>query len=1108
MTMSIPARYCFTVLLCFVIVVVSFAQNEILNPAYPVGTYWKLKGNFGTASPTSAIGFAANNNFIGTTDATDFVIATNNLERMRFSDTRHMIGIGQQNPQFMLDMTINPDAIFPCTYNGIRINNPGYSNACGNGMFLGFDNSQLPATSATLWNFLSTGYIKFGLGPVGTAEKMRLTSNGLGINVTSPATQLHITENTGLRNGMMVSQATSPNNDGVIFGLDISSINMRDAYIWNYIANGDIKFGTQNTERMRIDLNGNVGIATPSPQRMLHVANTNSTVRVDGISNTGTFSTAPTTSNDRFVYADANGDLKAMPLGSSGQILAINGSGVPNWTNLSSNNWSITGNASTVDGTNFIGTTDDVPFNIRVNNQKAGRISVNTGGAPKDQTFLGYMAGYTATANSLTAIGTYALRYPTGVENTAVGVNALYGNAGGSTAYANTASGFNALANVTTAYQNTAMGHYAMGSNTTGNLNSAYGAGAMDAFQTGNNNTAIGFWAMRGGFPASGNENVAAGYRAAYSITSGSNNVAIGAHAMFDNTTGNNNVAVGDSALTKLKSGNRNVGVGKKALYSNTTADGNTAVGNSALTSNNGTGNTAVGDSALAVVTSGIRNTAIGSRALLNNTGSRNTATGAFALYSNTSGSGLTAAGDSALYKNTTGTNQLAVGASALKNMTSGNGNIAIGSRSLYSGTAANGNIAIGDSSLYAWTGSGINTAVGTFALMGNTTGTANTAIGYNTLSIASASSYNNVFGNNAMYNATGSYNCAFGDQSLPITTGAANVGMGNSALYYNTSGGGNTAIGEWAGRDNTTGNYNTFVGRFAMPTTGGLAYATAIGAYATVSTSNSIVLGTTAPAINVGIGTTGPVYTLDATGSNGRTGSFVNTATFVDNIGAYGSCNNTPNYGYGGLFNGGYIGVYSTATLAGTGTRYGVLAYGWSGSGNNYGSYFWGSGGTNAYGVYASASGATTSNWAGYFSGAVFGTSYTTSDRKLKDNIQPLTNAVDLVKQLNPTTYTYKTTEYKQMNLCEGLQYGLLADEVEKVVPSAVKKAVQPATYKNGDEKSGEKLTDEVEFNALNYTEMIPILIGAVKEQQQQIEELKKQNELLKKQVENVVKK
>jgi len=35
--------------------------------------------------------------------------------------------------------------------------------------------------------------------------------------------------------------------------------------------------------------------------------------------------------------------------------------------------------------------------------------------------------------------------------------------------------------------------------------------------------------------------------------------------------------------------------------------------------------------------------------------------------------------------------------------------------------------------------------------------------------------------------------------------------------------------------------------------------------------------------------------------------------------------------------------------------------------------------------------------------------------------------------------------------------------------------------------------LSDEVVFSAVNYTELVPILIGAVKEQQIQIEELKK---------------
>jgi len=46
-----------------------------------------------------------------------------------------------------------------------------------------------------------------------------------------------------------------------------------------------------------------------------------------------------------------------------------------------------------------------------------------------------------------------------------------------------------------------------------------------------------------------------------------------------------------------------------------------------------------------------------------------------------------------------------------------------------------------------------------------------------------------------------------------------------------------------------------------------------------------------------------------------------------------------------------------------------------------------------------------------------------------------------------------------------------------------------------------GQKLSDEVEFNAVNYTEIISILVGAVKEQQKEIDELKLQvAELLKK--------
>ena len=57
------------------------------------GDAWNTTGNSGTTASTSAIGVAANNNFIGTTDLKDFVFVTNNLERMRINSTGG-IGIG------------------------------------------------------------------------------------------------------------------------------------------------------------------------------------------------------------------------------------------------------------------------------------------------------------------------------------------------------------------------------------------------------------------------------------------------------------------------------------------------------------------------------------------------------------------------------------------------------------------------------------------------------------------------------------------------------------------------------------------------------------------------------------------------------------------------------------------------------------------------------------------------------------------------------------------------------------------------------------------------------------------------------------------------------
>ena len=153
------------------------------------------------------------------------------------------------------------------------------------------------------------------------------------------------------------------------------------------------------------------------------------------------------------------------------------------------NNWGVFGNAGTVDNTNFIGTTDNVPFNIRVNNQKAGRIDSTI-----FTTFFGYQAGNFSTGTRNTANGFQALfSNTTGAQNTAIGNQSLLKNTTGSR---NTATGSQALKKNTTGFRNTAFGDSTLFTNTIGSLNTAIGylADVVDNNLT--NATAIGAGAL------------------------------------------------------------------------------------------------------------------------------------------------------------------------------------------------------------------------------------------------------------------------------------------------------------------------------------------------------------------------------------------------------------------------------------------------------------------------------------------------------------------------------------------------------------------------------------------------------------------------------------
>ncbi|HUR31435.1 MAG TPA: tail fiber domain-containing protein, partial [Saprospiraceae bacterium] len=234
------------------------------------------------------------------------------------------------------------------------------------------------------------------------------------------------------------------------------------------------------------------------------------------------------------------------------------------------------------------------------------------------------------------------------------------------------------------------------------------------------------------------------------------------------------------------------------------------------------------------------------------------------------------------------------------------------------------------------------------------------------------------------------------------------------------------------------------------------------IGLYGDNGAGFKLVMNTTTG--NVGVGVAAPTRAFEVKGGS-------NELAYIENTSNVGSATAL------------YCGALTSTSGRGIiteGSAYGMMSFAY-GPGTTY-AY---------YGLAALGS----TNWAGYFEGSVFSTgTYQGSDRKLKSGITPLNNAMAIISKLNPTVYTFKTKEYAQMRLPEGIQYGLIADEVKQILPGVVKEANSPAQYENHDEVNGRKLSGEVEFEAINYTAMIPILIGAMQEQQKEIDELKQE--------------
>jgi hypothetical protein len=109
-------------------------------------------------------------------------------------------------------------------------------------------------------------------------------------------------------------------------------------------------------------------------------------------------------------------------------------------------------------------------------------------------------------------------------------------------------------------------------------------------------------------------------------------------------------------------------------------------------------------------------------------------------------------------------------------------------------------------------------------------------------------------------------------------------------------------------------------------------------------------------------------------------------------------------------------------------------------------------------------------------------------SDERLKENLEPIESAVEKVEALRGVTFNWNDEAIKRglPVTKEQKEVGVLAQDVQRVLPEAV----APAPFDvndDGESKSGQ------DYLTVRYEKIVPLLIEAIKEQQIEIENLKK---------------
>ena len=376
------------------------------------------------------------------------------------------------------------------------------------------------------------------------------------------------------------------------------------------------------------------------------------------------------------------------------------------------------------------------------------------------------------------------------------------------------------------------------------------------------------------------------------------------------------------------------------------------------------------------------------------------------------------------------------LGVDVFNDLTSGDSNIAIGFQAGFDITTGSQNVFMGYEAGKLLTTGTFNVGIGhqSFGTGGAsaTTGQNNTAVGYASLySIAGSASSNTALGQYALlYTTSGQENTAVGSNcNRTATTASGNSDLGFRAGYSTTTGYSNTRLGIDAGYGNTTAYNNVFVGINAG-------------------------YGCTTGAENVTMGLLAGRYMAGANYNTllGSRAGYQITGSNNICIGAYGASNATSGS------NSIYIG-YNVQPSSATDSSL-VIGASVSGKGNNTG-YIYPPGGGSMYQA------TNTTTWA------------QNSDERIKKNIVDNNEGLSKLKDIQVRNFEYRTedevTELPSHLAVkkEGIQLGVIAQEIEKVLPEVVI-----------TESSGQK--------TINTDNLVWYLINSVKELSAEIQQLK----------------